>query len=101
MIIREWRARALPSRAADYPVHFQATVLPQLQQVSGFINVHVSQRHLGGRIEFLVLSIWQSMDAVRRYAGHDVDRAVLFPEIVAVLSEFDKSVQHYEVLDTT
>jgi heme-degrading monooxygenase HmoA len=100
MVIREWRARALPSRAADYPVHFQASVLPKLTQTPGFLSAHLSQRHLGGRTEFLVLTIWQSMDAVRGYAGYDVDRAVLFPEITAVLSEYDRSVQHYEVLKT-
>lgn len=47
--------------------------------------------------EFLVITLWDSMDAIRRFAGEDSERAVVEPEARAVLAEFDDFVRHYEV----
>jgi hypothetical protein len=46
-----------------------------------------------------VITLWESMDAIRRFAGEDADRAVVEPEARAVLSEFDDGVRHYEVME--
>lgn len=69
MIIREWRGRAAPAQAADYPAHFRQTVLPELRAIGGFCGAHLSQRRMPDHVEFLVLSRWQSMDAIRSFAG--------------------------------
>jgi hypothetical protein len=47
-----------------------------------------------------VLTKWQSIEAIKRFAGNDVGNAVVEPGAVATLIEFDDSVQHYEVLET-
>ena len=54
---------------------------------------------LGG-VEFLVLTQWQSMDAIRGFAGTEVDKAVVEPVAAATLVEFDERVRHYEVVET-
>jgi len=51
------------------------------------------------RIEFLVLTRWQSLDAVRGFAGTDVERAIVEPGAVAAIIDFDATVRHYEVLE--
>jgi hypothetical protein len=50
-------------------------------------------------VEFFVLTKWASMDAVRSFAGDDVERSVVEPEAVAVLTSFDPTARHYEVVD--
>jgi hypothetical protein len=45
-----------------------------------------------------VLTAWESMEAVRGFAGDDPERAVVEPEARAVLSDFDESVRHYELV---
>jgi heme-degrading monooxygenase HmoA len=99
MIIREWRGRASPSRAEDYPKHFREKVVPELRHLPGFAGADLSRRQLGDKLEFVVLTRWQSMDAIRTFAGADVENAVVEPGAVAALIEFDTSVRHYEVVE--
>jgi heme-degrading monooxygenase HmoA len=100
MIIREWRGRASPDRGDAYPRHFRISVLPELRTLPGFVGAHLSQRDLGGLVEFLVLTRWESLDAIRAFAGDDISRAVVEPGAVAALVEYDPFVQHYDVLET-
>jgi heme-degrading monooxygenase HmoA len=99
MIVREWRGRAAPERADAYPKHFRETVVPELRKLSGFIGAHLARRSLAGKVEFLVLTRWQSMDAIRAFAGTDAGKAIVEPGAVAVLVDFDAEVRHYEVLE--
>jgi heme-degrading monooxygenase HmoA len=99
MIMRSWRGRASTRRSDDYPKHFRRAVVPDLRGVPGFLGAHLSQRRDGDRVEFLVLTRWESMEAVRAFAGPDVDKAVVEPGAVAALDDFDDTVRHYEVLE--
>jgi heme-degrading monooxygenase HmoA len=99
MIFREWRGRADPARAEAYPAHFRAHVIPGLRHVPGVLGAHLWKRLVDGRIEYLVLSRWQSLDVIRAFAGDDVSHAVVDPGAIAALIDFDATVQHYEVLE--
>jgi len=98
MIIRQWRGRAPLAEAARYRAHFVGKVLPELQAIDGFVGAYLGQRDLGDSVEFLVLTRWASMDAIRAFAGADVEKAVVEPEAAAALRDFDPEVQHYDVL---
>src|SRR5215475_12552777 len=81
MIIREWRGRVRPSNADAYPRHFREKVVPELRKVPGFVGAHLSRRQLGDQIEFLVLTRWQSMDAIRGFAGAYVVKCFTIPPL--------------------
>jgi heme-degrading monooxygenase HmoA len=99
MIIREWRGRANPANADAYPRHFREKVVPELRKMAGFVGAHLGRRQLGDRIEFLVLTRWESMDAISAFAGAGADKAVVEPGAIAALVEFDRAVHHYVVVD--
>jgi heme-degrading monooxygenase HmoA len=99
MIIREWRGRAAKSNSDAYPEHFRINVVPGLREVPGFVGAYLSQRTLDEKIEFLVFTKWQSMDAIRTFTGNDMGKAVVEPEAVAALIDFDERVEHYEVIE--
>jgi heme-degrading monooxygenase HmoA len=99
MIIRAWRGRASPAKSDAYPRHFRETVVPDLQKTPGFLGAQLTRRQSGDKVEFLVLTRWQSIEAVRAFAGSAVDEAVVEPGAVAALDDFDDTVQHYEVLE--
>ena len=99
MIIREWRALAEPAQSDAYPKHFQERVAPELRHLPGFLGANLSQRLLGDQIEFVVLTRWQSMDAIRDFAGETVEEAKVEPGAAAVLTSFDDTVRHYEILE--
>jgi heme-degrading monooxygenase HmoA len=99
MIIREWRGRASRSRAEAYPKHFRDNVAPKLRQVPGFLGAHLCQRKLDDEIEFLVITRWQSMEAIGAFAGADVEKAIVEPGAVAALVTYDAVVRHYEAIE--
>jgi heme-degrading monooxygenase HmoA len=74
-------------------------VVPELVNLPGFVGAHLSRRLLGDRIEFLVLTRWKSVDAIRDFTGSEIDKAVVEPDAVAALIDFDAKVRHYEVID--
>jgi heme-degrading monooxygenase HmoA len=99
MIVREWRGRAAVANADAYPKHFRTVVLPELRRVPGFLGVQLCRRSIEDKIEYLVLTRWTSMAAIRSFAGSDVGKAVVEPGAVAALVEFDDHVRHYEVIE--
>ena len=98
MIIREWRGRALPSREDEYPDHFNNTVLPHLKTLPGFKGAQLCRRRENDLLEFVVLTRWESLDAIQAFAGPHPERAVVEPAAIAALTDYDSSVQHHEIL---
>jgi heme-degrading monooxygenase HmoA len=101
MILREWRGRAGQASPDAYPTHFRNNVLPELCGIPGFLGACLSERQLNGTIEFLVLTRWQSFEAIQQFAGNDIARSIVEPGAVAALLEYDATVQHYEVIEDT
>jgi heme-degrading monooxygenase HmoA len=98
MIARVWRGVAHTAVDADaYRRHLTTKVLPSLGAIAGHRGARLLRREEGGRIEFLVMTFWDSMDAIRGFAGERCERAVVEPEARAVLGEYDDFVRHYEV----
>jgi heme-degrading monooxygenase HmoA len=82
-------------------VHFRDNVLPELRRIAGFRRALLLREAQGAEIEFHVLTIWDSLDVIRAFAGPDVTRAVVEPQAVAALRRFDRLVHHYEVHEDT
>ena len=97
MIARIWRGRTPAAKAEAYVEYLLATGLKDYRAVPGNTGVRVLRRIEGNVAEFLVVSFWESMDAVRTFAGSDVDAAVYYPEDDAYLLERERTVAHYEV----
>jgi len=95
MIVRSWRGRAPQNRADSYARHFLYVVLPKLQSLQGFAGGTLLRRTVGDEIEFLVLTSWESMDAVKQFAGNTPDVAVVDADARALLSTFDATVDHW------
>lgn len=95
MIARLWRGVAgTPAGADAYQRHVTVRVFPELKKIPGHQGAQVLRREQ----EFLVITFWESMEAIRKFAGPDPERAVVEPEARAVLAEFDERVSHYEVV---
>ena len=99
MIIRTWRGRAALSNPDAYPAHFHQTVIPALRKVPGFRGASLLREDGADTIEFLVLTRWDSMSAVRAFAGADPGHAVVEPEAVSALVSFDRRSRHYELIE--
>lgn len=99
MILRSWRAVATPEGARTYRAHFETAVLPELAGVPGHVGA-VLLDHPGrdGLRELQVLTLWESMEAIERFAGADAHHAVVMPEARAALESYDDRVEHQQVI---
>jgi heme-degrading monooxygenase HmoA len=101
MIARMWRGSALPEKAKDYVNHLQMSVLPELRQIAGFQEVYLMRQDSANHVEFIVLTLWESMDAIHKFAGENVELAVVAPAAQTLLREYDANVKHFEVVLNT
>jgi len=101
MILRMWKARATPEKSGEYIEHATKTIFPALGAIEGHSGAYLLRRAVGGAVEFVVLTLWESMEGVRRFAGANSEKAVVEPEARAALTAFDDSVTHFEVVHRT
>lgn len=98
MIARIWRGSTAAAKAAEYFDYLQQTGVRELQATEGNHGVYVLRRIENGQAEFTFISLWESWEAIRRFAGEDVERAVYYPEDKDYLLHLEPRVTHYEVL---
>ena len=98
MIARIWRGSTLPTKANDYVRHLQMSVLPELRQINGFQGVYLMRRDSSEAVEFIVLTLWESMDAIRKFAGENAEVAVVASAAQVLFREYDSTVKHFEVV---
>jgi hypothetical protein len=97
-VLRMWKGRATAAKAGDYVRHASENVFPEIRSIPGHRGAYLLRRSVGNSIEFLVLTLWASMDAVRGFAGPEPEKAVVEPAARAALSDFDETATHYEVV---
>lgn len=98
MIARTWHGMVPAKRADEYKAYLERTGLPDLRATPGNRGVWVLRRTEGDRTHFLLVSLWDSMDSIRAFAGDDVERARYYPEDEAFLLELEPHVTHYDVI---
>lgn len=98
MIVRLWTARATVAGAERYRAHFREEVLPRLRRVPGFADGQLLRQVTGEVVRLVVLTRWASQEAVRAFAGEDPGRAVVAPAAAGMLTSWDRTVEHYEVV---
>jgi cytidine deaminase len=98
MIARVWSAQATPAQAPAYVEHLRSQVLPTLRKLDGFGGARLLERTTGAGVEILVVTFWRSLDSLRRFAPADLEEAVVAEEAIALLTNYDRRVRHYEVV---
>jgi heme-degrading monooxygenase HmoA len=97
MIARLWSARTTKSKSTGYLEHFWSAVVPSLQRIQGYKSGSVMVRPHGDSVEILVMTVWQSYQAIDAFAGADRDAAVVASDAAALLTDYDRRVRHYEI----
>ncbi len=98
MIARYWRGWARRENAGAYERLLRADVLPGIGRIGGYRGAYLLRRAVGDRVEFATVTLWDSLDAVRAFAGDDYEVAVVPPQARVLLDEFDQRSVHYEIV---
>ena len=99
MISRQWRGLTHPDRAQDYIKHLRTETFPALRKIPGFLDASILSRPCGAGIEFLVVTRWNSMDALARFSGSDPEVAVVPARAAEMMIEYDRRARHFEVIE--
>ena len=101
MIARHWTGWTRPQHADAYEQQLQETVLPSLRRIDGYRGGYVLRRPHGDEVEFVIVNLFASLEAVRAFAGPDYETAVFEPEALRLLCRLEPRALHYEVRITT
>ena len=98
MIARVWQGATAAEKASQYYDYLEKTGLKEYRATEGNRGVWVLHRIEAGQAEFVLISLWDSLEAIRRFAGEDIHQAVFYPEDKDYLIELTPEVRHYEIL---
>jgi heme-degrading monooxygenase HmoA len=98
MISRLWHGWTTPENADAYEQLLRSEILPGIRRVEGFLGAYVLRRDVEAGVEFVTMTLFESLDAVRAFAGEDYEQAVVLPEARALLARFDERSAHYETV---
>ena len=98
MIGRIWHGWAANEKADAYQRVLEEELLPAIRSgTEGFLGVNVLRRDGDEEVEFLIFTVWESLDAIATLVGEDYEAAHLPDETRALLNRFDERVVHYHV----
>src|ERR1700680_493201 len=99
MISRQWRGLAHATQAQSYVKHLRAETFPALWELPGFVSASILSRWLAKGIEFLIVTQWDSLEAIAKFAGADLEAAVVSAEVGEMMIEYDRRVRHFDVIE--
>ena len=97
LIARTWHGRTAAIKADEYLKFLIERAIPDYQSIAGNRGVTILRRMQGAEAHFLILTIWASREAIKAFAGVDIEKAKYYDEDQDFLLEFEPSVTHYEV----
>ena len=96
MISRVWHGYTSLQNADAYERLLREDMLPGIGRVRGYRGAQLLRRRLGDEVEFITITIFDNLDAVRDFAGDDYTKAVLHPDAVPLLKRYDERSAHYD-----
>ena len=96
MIVRVWHGYTKRGNANAYQELLESKILPGIHRVKGYSGCYLLRRDFGTEVEFITLTMWASLEAVREFAGPEGDHAVVPEEARRLLEYFDEKSIHYE-----
>jgi len=97
LIARTWHGRTAAIKADEYLKFLIERAIPDYQSIAGNRGVTILRRMQGAEAHFLILTLWESREAIEAFAGADIEKAKYYDEDQDFLLEFEPSVTHYEV----
>lgn len=98
MIERHWKGIAKSEAADAYIKHLLEDTFPKLKTLQGFVNARILKRDVDTGTEFLILTVWESYESIKQFAGSQVDVAVVPALVQEMMAAFDRHVSHYDVM---
>jgi heme-degrading monooxygenase HmoA len=100
MIARHWCGWTRRENAEAYENFLRHRIFPELETIEGYRGGQLLRHDDGAETEFIVLNLFESLEAVKRFAGEQYATAVIEPEAKRLLMRWEETAEHYEVRAT-
>ena len=100
MIARLWHGITAASKADEYLEYLDKTGIQDYRATEGNLSVQLLRRIEGEQAHFLIITLWESVEAIKKFAGEEYEKARYYPEDQYFLLEFEEKVVHYEVMSS-
>ena len=98
VIARIWKGWTTHENASIYEELFKNTVLPKVTQgLDGYVSTNLLRREIGENVEFTTVFWFESLDAVKNFAGPNFEQAVVPEQVKALMSDYEETVHHHDV----
>jgi antibiotic biosynthesis monooxygenase (ABM) superfamily enzyme len=97
MVARHWRGWTSGENADAYEKLLREVVYPHLQTIPGYMGGYILRRESNGETEFVTVNLFESLDAVKAFAGPEYEVPVFEPEARRLLSRVEPLARHYDV----
>jgi heme-degrading monooxygenase HmoA len=101
MITRMWRGWTTDANADAYERFLRSELFPEVAKLPGFLGARILRRRVEGEEEFVTLTMFESLNAVRAFAGEDYETPVIEPQAQRLLSRYEDRAVHYATVDFT
>ncbi len=98
VVARMWHGRTLTSRADEYYAYLKEAGIDKIEAIEGNLGAQVLRRTNGKTTQFIVISYWESRDAIKKFAGEDIEKTHFLPKDPQYLLELEPKVKHFDVL---
>ena len=98
MIVRIWHGTVPTSKAEDYRKFLNERAIPDYRSVKGNLGVYILERCEGEITHFITLTFWENLEAIKEFAGEDIEKPKYYDEDKDFLIEFEQKVLHYKVV---
>jgi heme-degrading monooxygenase HmoA len=96
-IIRVWYGTAYSKYADEYGRHVKNDIFPLFSEMRGNLGAKVLRRDVEGGVEFMVMTIWDSMESIKEFAKDDIEKAVVAKVAQSFFIRYDDHVSHFTV----
>jgi hypothetical protein len=97
MIARQWKGVVDPKRIEDYLSHLSTETFVSLKKLRGFKQAIVLRRNISEGVEVIVLTIWESLDAIKQFTGDDISISIVPSKAQVMMKSFDEFATHFEI----
>lgn len=97
MIARIWHGKTLAANGEAYTAFLRERAIPDYSGTPGFKGLSFLRQLKDGEAHFTLITYWENLDVIRRFAGEEVEKAKYYPEDAGYLLEYEERVTHHEV----
>jgi heme-degrading monooxygenase HmoA len=98
VIARTWRGWTRRENADAYERFLRGSLVPQMRQLDGFRGANILRRDVADEVEFVTVTLFESLAAVRAFAGDEYEAAVIEPEAARLLTRYERRALHYDAV---